>query len=96
MMCGFEVIDSIMARRQMLGIKERVEAYGTRTTDPGRPETGAHDQFQLYEVIYATGKGAGVPGQEKAPQWREAAIADGFLEASRSTGDSNTEAETYS
>ena len=96
MTLGFKVIDSIMARRQLLGLKKCVEAYGTRSHDPERPETGTHDQFQLYEVIYASGEGAGVPGREKASQWREAAIADGVLESQPSRIESDTEGSTYS
>ena len=49
--------------------------------DPARPETGARDQFQSYEVIYASGDRAGVPGKEHAARWRMAAEADGVLEA---------------
>ncbi len=76
----FRIIDSIMARRQLLGVRERVERCGARTADPGRPETGARDQFQLYEVIYADGQTAGVPGKEHARSWRRAAIEDGIIE----------------
>ncbi len=50
----FRFIDSVMARRQLLGIKERVEQHAARTADPEHPETGARDQYQLYEVIYAS------------------------------------------
>jgi hypothetical protein len=91
-LCFFEAIDSIMARKQLLGIKERVEAFGTRHHDPDRPETEAHDQFQIYEVIYASGDHAGVSGREKASQWREAAIDDGVLEDPPSVVGSKTEA----
>jgi hypothetical protein len=75
----FEVIDTIMARRQLLGIKERVETYGVRAADPEHPENGRRDQYQLYEVIYASGQTAGVPGQEKASLWRRMAIQDKVL-----------------
>jgi hypothetical protein len=75
----FEMIDTIMARRQLLGIKERVEAYGVRTADPKRPENGRGDQYQYYEVIYASGKTAGVPGREKAAFWRQMALQDKVL-----------------
>ncbi len=92
----FEVIDSIMARRQLLGLKERVEAYSTRSHDPDRPETGAHDEFQLYEVIYASGESAGVPGREKASQWRAAAIEDGVLGFQPSSVESHTGSSAYS
>jgi hypothetical protein len=76
----YRIIDSIMARRQLLGIKECVERYGTRGEDPEHPETGARDQFQLYHAIYASGEDAGVPGREDAPTWRRAAIEDGMIE----------------
>jgi hypothetical protein len=75
----FQVIDTIMARRQLLGIKERVEAYGLRAADPEHPENGRPDQYQFYEVIFASGQTAGVPGREKASQWRQMAIQDKVL-----------------
>ncbi len=67
----FQVIDTIMARRQLLGIKERAEKYGTRMEEAENPENGMPDQYQLYEVIYADGKMAGVSGKEKADIWRK-------------------------
>ncbi len=76
----FQVIDSIMARKQLLGIKQRVERYGTRTEDPDVPESGARDQYQLYEVAYADGERGGAPGAEQGAHWRQAAIADGVVE----------------
>lgn len=76
---AFEVIDTIMARRQLLGIKERVETYGARAVDSDHPENGSGDQYQLYEVIYASGKTAGVRGQEQASYWRQMAIKDQIL-----------------
>jgi hypothetical protein len=75
----FRFIDSIMARRQLLGIRERVERYGARSADPEEPETGATDQYQLHEVIYASGKRAGLRGKELAVRWRQTAIEDGLL-----------------
>ena len=75
----FQVIDTIMARRQLLGIKERVEAFGARTADPGHPENGAVDQYQFYEVIYASGRTAGVRGREQAAYWRQMALADKII-----------------
>ena len=75
----FQVIDTLMARRQLLGIKDRVEAYGVRTADPELPETGRRDQYQYYEVIYASGQTAGVPGKEHAPLWRRMAIEEKVL-----------------
>jgi len=82
----FRFIDSVMARRQLLGIKDRAERYGARTANPERPETGARDQYQLYEVIYASGESAGVPGKELAERWHRAAIVAGL-------GDSTTRDE---
>jgi hypothetical protein len=76
---AFRIIDTIMARRQILGIKERAERYGARGEDPERPETGARDQYQLYHAIWADGTEVGVPGKEDAPRWRRAAIEDGVL-----------------
>ncbi|MHC4973974.1 MAG: hypothetical protein ACYTG3_16740 [Planctomycetota bacterium] len=73
------VIDTLMARRQILGIRERAERYGARREDPGSPESGARDQFQLYHAIYAGGEEVGVPGKEDAPRWRRAAIEDGVI-----------------
>jgi hypothetical protein len=77
----FMMIDSIMATRQLVAIKERVEAHGARTADPDHPETGARDQYQLYEVIYASGERAGRPGKEAAERWHRAAIAAGLATA---------------
>jgi hypothetical protein len=75
----FQVIDTIMARRQLLGIKERVETYGDRTVDPDQPENGRPDQYQSFVIIYASGKIAGASGQEKISRWRQLAIADKIL-----------------
>jgi len=75
----FQVIDTIMARRQLLGIKERVETYGARSVDPDHPENGLPDQYQLGVVIYASGKIAGVQGQEKISRWRQMAIEDKII-----------------
>jgi len=75
----FQVIDTIMARRQLLGIKERVEAYGARTVDPEHPENGRPDQYQSYAVIYASGKMAGIHGQEQISHWRQRAIEDKII-----------------
>jgi len=78
----FRIIDTIMARRQLVGIKERAERCGERRDDPARPENGARDQFQLYHAIYADGAEVGVPGKEDAPRWRRAAIEDGVVAGS--------------
>jgi hypothetical protein len=75
----FQFIDSIMARKQLIGIKERVENYGLRSINPDEPETGAKDQYQLYEVIYVNGERAGVSGKELAERWRQTAIEDGLI-----------------
>ena len=73
----FRIIDSIMARAQLIGVRDRVEAG-----ESGRPgETGARDQYQLYEVIFASGERAGVPGNEAGAEARQAAIDDDVLEA---------------
>jgi hypothetical protein len=77
----FRFMDSVMAVRQILGIRERVERYGARAENTQDPETGAKDQYQLYEIIYASGERAGVPGKERGPEWRQSAIDDGILPA---------------
>ncbi|NNG17698.1 MAG: hypothetical protein HKM89_14575 [Gemmatimonadales bacterium] len=77
----FRFIDSIMASRQLLGIQRRIERYEARHDNPEVPETGARDQYQLYEVIYASGESAGVTGKEHAADWRQTAIEDGVLSA---------------
>jgi hypothetical protein len=76
---AFEVVDSIMAIRQLRGIKARAEAFGARTTDPDAPETGERDQFQLYETVWSSGERAGTTGREKADVWRQAAEEAGVL-----------------
>ena len=77
----FRVVDSIMAIRQLTGIRRRVELDRiSDSTPPDGPETGDRDQYQLYEVIYASGHTAGVPGKESAATWRQAALEDGILE----------------
>ena len=77
----FRFLDSVMARRQLIGIRQRVERHGARTSDPDHPETGARDQYQHYEVIYASGERAGAPGKEHARRWRREALEDGLLGA---------------
>lgn len=77
----FRVIDSIMARRQLLGIRDRVEFCEVNPANPRDPEIGTRDQYQLYEVLYATGESAGLAGKEGAARWRQAAFADGVLPA---------------
>lgn len=63
----YALLDSIMARAQLRGIRDRVEG------DPTGVDTGARDQYQLYEVIYADGARAGVAGKESAARWRQSA-----------------------
>lgn len=72
----FQVIDTIMARRQLLGIKERVEHYGVRSTDPDQPENGQRDQYQSYMIIYASGQSAGSQDQDKISRWHQLAKED--------------------
>lgn len=79
LMLLFRLVDSIMARKQLLGIRKLVEGFGTRGFDPHCPETGERHQFQRYHVIYADGSEAGVAGREKASLWRQGAAADGFV-----------------
>lgn len=75
----FRVIDSIMARRQLLGIRGRVDVGAESHVGFAGAETGARDQYQLYEVIYAGGDSAGRQGVEHAARWRETAIEDAVL-----------------
>jgi len=75
----FRVIDSIMARRQLIGLRERIEGFEAGHASPGDPESGARDQYQLYEVLYAAGESAGVAGKEDGARWRESAIEEGVL-----------------
>jgi len=75
----FRIVDSIMARRQLLGIRDRVEHCEAGGANPRDSETGARDQYQLYEVLYATGGSAGVAGKEDGARWRRSAIEDGIL-----------------
>ncbi len=79
----FRFMDSIMARNQIMGIRERVERHGARASDPDHPESGARDQYQLYEVIYASGDRAGTPGKERAEHWRRIAIEARLLSAAK-------------
>lgn len=72
----FSLIDCIMAVRQLRTLKHRAEQDGLRTTDPDNAENGERDQYQLYEVIYASGEQAGAPGVEGAQASRRCAAAD--------------------
>ena len=75
----FRLIDSIMATRQLACIKRFAEAFGTRTSDPDRPETGDRKQYQLYQTIYASGEWSGTYGREQATHWRQLAARDGLV-----------------
>ena len=75
----FRVIDSIMASRQLVGLRDRVE-YCEKNRAPRDPETGDRGQYQLYEILYAAGGSAGVKGREHGEKWRRTAIKDGVLE----------------
>ncbi len=75
----FRFIDSIMATRQLQGIRNRVECFEARSENPEAPETGARDQYQLYEAIYASGERAGARGEEHAAKWRQSAVDDGVI-----------------
>lgn len=87
-MLVFRVVDSIMARRQLLGIRNRVEYCQAAHGNPRDLETGARDQYQFYQVLYATGESAGVAGKEDGARWRQSAIEDGILQAGTTTSDS--------
>ena len=69
------VIDSIMARAQLLGVRERAESEPSGES----LETGSRDQYQLYEIVYADGERAGVEGQEAGAKSRNMAIGAGIL-----------------
>jgi hypothetical protein len=69
----FILIDTLMARRQLVTLKQCIEHAEAESSKAADSETGAHDQYQLYEVIYANGERAGVQGKEQAPQWRSLA-----------------------
>jgi hypothetical protein len=76
---AFRAIDSIMARRQLIGLCSRVEYCEESHTSPRDPETGDRDQYQFYEILYAAGGGAGVAGKEDGSKWRQSAIRDAML-----------------
>lgn len=69
----FRVLDCIMAVRQLVVLRSCIERH--RDTRGG----GARDEFQLYEIIYASGESAGTPGKEHAARWRALAQEDGVL-----------------
>ena len=74
----FRVIDSIMVRAQLIGLRDRVE-YCEQDHAMIDPETGDGDQYQLYEILYASGDRAGVAGKEGGAKCRLSAIQDGVL-----------------
>ncbi len=50
----FRVVDSIMATRQLVGIRDRVESCEVMSARPSKdPESGSRDQFQVYQVLFA-------------------------------------------
>jgi hypothetical protein len=75
----FRAIDSVMARRQLIGVRDRAEYWEGDQPGLRDPETGDRDQYQLYEILYAGGDAAGVPGKEQGAVWRQASIRDGVL-----------------
>jgi hypothetical protein len=81
----FRVIDSIMAVRQLQGIRDRAESSPEVQDRSRAMEGGDRDQFQLYEVLYRSGRRAGSAGKEHAARWRRAAIADGVVDAASDT-----------
>lgn len=77
---AFRAIDSIMARRQLIGIRDRVEYCEQGNASVRDPETGDRDQYQYYEILYAEGDHAGVAGKEEGAKWRQSAVRDGVLQ----------------
>lgn len=75
----FEVIDSIMACRQLAGLKKRVLSAEVDQLRFRELESGKRDQYQLYEVLFANGQGAGVKGKEGGTRFRESASQAGFI-----------------
>ncbi len=72
----FAGIDTLMNVRQLWEIKKRVEKLGVPDTEQKNAETGAKDQYQHFEVIYASGERAGVAGKENAAKWFETVEED--------------------
>ncbi len=75
----FQAVDSIMATRQLIGLRDRIEYNEAAHPKLRDPETGLRDQYQLYEILYAGGDRAGIAGKESGAKWRESAIRDGVL-----------------
>lgn len=76
---AFRAVDSIMARRQLISLRDRIEYCEQGHASPRDPETGDRDQYQLYEILYASGDRAGVAGKEDGARCRQSAIRDGVL-----------------
>lgn len=93
---AFRVIDSIMARRQLIGLRDRVEYWGQAHASVKDPETGDRDQYQLYEILYAGGDRAGVPGKEEGAKWGQTAIRDGIVDQRGKGPAIDDEAGTFS
>lgn len=70
---AFAGIDTLMSWRQLIGIRRRAETFGVRDSEDLAPETGERDQYQAFEVIYASGERAGMPGKASAALWHEIA-----------------------
>jgi hypothetical protein len=80
---AFQVIDSVMARRQLTGLRDRIEHGEKDQASLRDAETGDRDQYQLYEILYANGDRAGVAGKENGAKARQSAIRDGILKEER-------------
>jgi hypothetical protein len=76
---AFRIIDSIMACRQLIGLRDRVEDREHRQAGARDGESGDRDQYQCYEILYANGERAGVAGEEEGARWRQSALRDGIL-----------------
>jgi hypothetical protein len=68
-----------MACRQLIGLRDRVERNQQNVLEGKTTETGSRDQYQLYEILYASGGSAGVAGKEESGKWRQSAIRDGVI-----------------
>ena len=75
----FRILDSIMACRQLVGIRGRVESQPSVQSNFAGGESGARDQYQAYEILYAEGDRAGIKGEEDGARWRQRAVEDGVI-----------------
>ena len=57
-MHAFGLVDSVMCIYRLRRIRARAGRCGAHPVDPTALETGARDQFQLYETIWKTGRRA--------------------------------------